>query len=303
MSSTLSGDLKALRKALGNGRPPRRITQKPFDHDDAHLRAFVRLQPDAKPDGGHLVSYAHDLQYEQVVQKDLLDYVLPFCLRVWREDLTGRDRSHGGFVEHLYPVLVRIATDVLTEQDSAAVASFMRAGILEELDAQSGLSYTGSRARPYRWIGALASHGVLFADVEKVWTAWWSQPTIGRAVASVQYLSCLVYDDEDNPVFAPWTRDAGGGPPVVWHFAGHLYYQRWLPENVSFLRGALNPETVAGTLAQSVDRLSGRPEQPVAARVLADARDRRSVLRRRCVELPQILERQQDPGDLFAWRQ
>jgi hypothetical protein len=70
---------------------------------------------------------------------------------------------------------------------------------------------------------------------------------------------------------------------------------------VAFLREALTPKSVTVALARSLDRLANRSEQSVAARVLADAQDRIDVLRHRCAELPALLERQQDPGDLFEW--
>ena len=290
-----------LRRALGNPPRPKHISQKPFDYDDAHLRALIRLDPSEKPDGSHLVDYALDLQYEAIVQKELLEYLLPFCLLAWRDDLTGRDAIYGGFVEYLYPALVRVTKEVLAPCSSAAVSSFMRAAIMDEIDAQSGLSYAGMRARPYRWIRALTTHGVIFPDVQAMWTAWWSRSTPGSAIASVQYLSCLIYGDGDDPVLSPWTRDGGGGPPVLWEYAGHLYAHQWLPENVAFLRQALTPTSVTAALAQSVGRLDGRSEQALAARVLADAGDRNAVLRHRCIELPELLARQQDAGDLFEW--
>jgi hypothetical protein len=81
---------------------------------------------------------------------------------------------------------------------------------------QRGLAYRGAGARPYRWIRALTTYGVLLPDVETLWARWWSIETIGRAVSCVQYLSALVYDKDDNPVFTPWTRDHGGGPPCLW---------------------------------------------------------------------------------------
>src|SRR5437773_1158716 len=110
-------DVNELRRALGNRPPPKHISQRPFDHDDAHLHALARLKPSAKPHGRDLVGYALDLQYEEVVQKDLLDYVLPFCLRAWRDDLMARDAEYGGFAEYFYPALVRLANGVLTAAD------------------------------------------------------------------------------------------------------------------------------------------------------------------------------------------
>lgn len=30
-----------------------------------------------------------------------------------------------------------------------------------------------------------------------------------------------------DPVFAPWTQAGGGGPPMLWEYAGHLYEDGW----------------------------------------------------------------------------
>jgi len=289
-------ELAQLRKALGRHSPPTVISQRPFDYDDEHLRRLARLQPDEQPDPMDLVEYALDLQYEEV-QGDLLLWVLPFCLRAWRDDLRGRDSRHGGFVEHLYPALVDggILSRVLAEDQRAAVATFIREAILEEIDDQVGLSFSGTNARPYRWVYTLTTYGVLLPDVEQLWTAWWATTTRGRAVAAVQYISCLAYGNDENPVFAPWTCDDGGGPPSLWQFAGHLYNHRWLEPNVRFLTTVLDAANVTEVLRRAVSRLAGEPEAEAAGRVLAGLTTRRTVLARRCEELPRLLADTQQP--------
>jgi hypothetical protein len=156
-------------------------------------------------------------------------------------------------VEWFYPTLVdgRILDRVLTVTEAAAVSSFMRAGILEEIDEQQGLSFIGTDSRPYRWVRTLTTHGVLLPDIDRLWTAWWSLDTPGRATATIQYISCLVYGDEENPVFAPWTQLGGGGPPCLWEFEGHLYVHRWLAPNVAFLRSTLSAARVTEVLRQA----------------------------------------------------
>jgi hypothetical protein len=117
--------------------------------------------------------------------------LLPFCLELWCEDLRGTSDKYGGFVEHLYPVLAdrAIFDKHLTSKQSAAVSEFMRQTILEEVDDQLGLGYQGSKARPYQWIGALTTCGVLLPDVDRVWGARWSLDTFGRAALS--FRDCL----------------------------------------------------------------------------------------------------------------
>jgi hypothetical protein len=201
------------------------------------------LRPGDRAEARDLLEYTQDLLYTEI-QGPLLAYLLPFCLEAWRKDLRGTE-GYGGFVEHFYPVYPVLANrqifdSHLKAHQTAAVASFMRESILAEIDDQRGLSYQGSAARPYRWIAALTTYGVLLPDVDRLWTAWCSINTVGEAVAAVQYFSCLMYEKNDNPVFAAWTPERGGGPPSLWEFAGHLYEHRWLEPNVLFLKTTLN---------------------------------------------------------------
>ena len=301
MTANQISGLIEFRRAYGKVAPPDKITQEAFEGNDAHLRRLVRLKSGerAKPDD--LWEYMHDLRNTEI-QGPLLAYLLPFCLDLWREDLRGIE-GYGGIVEHLYPVLAdrQIFDTHLTPKQSAAVSEFMRQTILEEIDDQHGLAYQGSRARPYRWIGALTTFGILLPNVERLWTAWWSLDTVGRAIAAVQYISCLMYSENENPVFAPWTPDGGGGPPCLWEFEGHLYSHRWLEPNVTFLKGVLNVPGVSEVLTRGVERLVDQPEHDVAALIKADVPLVIETLQARCAELPQLLETTQEPSRLLAW--
>ncbi|MGD0403161.1 MAG: hypothetical protein ABSB66_08180 [Candidatus Acidiferrales bacterium] len=291
----------ALRRALGASKPPERITQEAFEGDNRHLRRLARLAPNERANASDLWTYTQDLRYTKI-QGPLLAYLLPFCLEAWRDDLRGFD-GYGGFVEHLYPVLAdRHVFDVhLTPKQTEAVSTFMRESILEEIDEQRGLAYQGMNARPYRWIRALTSYGVLLPDVQRIWTAWWSLDTIGRAIAAVQYISCLMYSENENPVFSPWTQDGGGGPPCLWGFEGHLYEHRWLEPNVTFLKGTLNATGVSEVLSRAVERLTGQPEHEVAARVLTDLPLCITTLESRCAELPLLLQTAQQSTSSLEW--
>ena len=202
-----------------------------------------------------------------------------------------------------YPVLAdcHLFDAVLKPQQTAAISAFMRQSILEEADDQRGLAYQGMAARPYRWIRALTTHGVVLPDVESLWNEWWRVETIGRAVSILQYASALMYPDDKNPIFAPWTHDGGGGPPCLWDFEGHLYSHRWLEPNVEFLRGALTASKVADVLERTVKRLAAEPEYEIAARILAELGGRAGMLEARCLELPKLLATKQEAGFLLEW--
>jgi len=119
-------------------------------------------------------------------------------------------------------------------------------------------------------IGAVTTYGVLLPDIELLWTAWWSVSTVGRAISAMQYISCLMYPENENPVFAPWTPNAGGGPPCLWDFEGHLYSHRWLEPNVAFLKRVLNVPGVSQVLSRAAQRLVDQPEHEVAALMNVD---------------------------------
>jgi hypothetical protein len=299
----MDAGIDRLRRELGGSRAPTTIIQEAFEGEDSHLRRLSRLAPGASPEPRDLYDYTEDLRYGTgAIQADLLRWVLPWGLQAWRDDLTGRSRAYGGFVEQFYPVLAneRVLGSLSADQ-RGAVARFMREGLIVEIDNQQGLSYSGSEARPYRWIAALAGYGVLFPDIERLSGEWWSGDTRGRAVAVVQYGSCLIYDDDDNPVFAPWTHDGGGGPPCLWGQAGDLDDEPWLEENVRFLRGLLHPASVLERLGHAASALVGHIEGAIAGEVLNGAKSRPDVLASRCAELPCILAHTQAPHNLCEW--
>jgi hypothetical protein len=292
----------ALRKSLGATRPPDTLTQEAFEHNDRHLRRLVRLGSGEQPDGNDLFAYMEDLRYTDI-QTSLFVYLLPICLEVWRNDLRGANTGYAGVVEHFYPVLAdRHVFDIhLIPKQTAVVSQFMRQAILEEIDEQRGLAFQGSKARPYRWVGELTTYGVLLPDLERLWTDWWALGTIGRAVAAIQYISCLMYPENENPVFAPWTPNGGGGPPCLWAFEGHLYEHRWLEPNVSFLRKTLNVESVGNLLPLAASHLAGEPEHSVATLVQEDFPLCEATVATRCAALPQLLETKQGSGKLLEW--
>lgn len=285
-----------LHSALGATKPPEKITQVAFEFNDRHLRRLVRLKPGERAEAEDLWNYAKDLLHTDI-QSSLLVYLLPFCLEAWRDDLKG-NYGYGGFIEYLYPALAnrRIFDEHLSPKQTAVVSDYMKETIIEEIDDQRGLAHRGSNAKPYRWIRALTTYGVLRPDIGSLWTAWWSLETAGRAVAAVQYISCLMYPENENPVFAPWTPNGGGGPPCLWEFEGHLYEHRWLAPNIQFLRETLNVPNVSNVLRRCPERLVNELETAVAAQVLADFPVLADTVDDRCRELQRSFESSDPPN-------
>lgn len=296
----MTRSLDALRRAMGASHPVT-VTQQAFDHDRRHLKRLmaVRGEEPARPDD--LWAYMQDLRFT-AIDAELVKWLLPVCLQAWRADLHGA-RGYGGFVEHFWPALADrdILQAQLTSHQTQVVADFMRSGILDEMDRQRGLAWGGAHAAPYRWIRALASYGVLFPDVETLWKEWWLVRTVGHAVSSVQYVSSLLYADDANPVFAPWSAAHGGGAPVLWEYEGSLCAHCWLAANVEFLRRRLRSDAVTQVLQQASSRLANEPEAVLVARVLADLPSNSARLAARCAQLPDLLARCTQPVELLSW--
>lgn len=288
---------KELRRLLGS-KPPKTITQEAPLGNNKHFRKLMRQDPNELPDVSLLWWYAHDTLYGPPAQKELFLWVLPFMLRAWRMDLRGESWDWGGFVEYFYPLMAKEElAAMLNHKRTKAVAEYMRQAILEEIDVQCGLEYEGKLAIPYRWIASMNSCGVILDDLESLWSAWWSLGTHGRAAAAIQYISCLAFDENDNPIFLPWTPDGGGGPPSLWEFEGILYDRVWKPANVEMLKDFLQPDRVMETLERAVAALAEKPEGPKAQEVLAGVIERREILENRCEDLPRILATNPDQGE------
>jgi hypothetical protein len=110
-----------------------------------------------------------------------------------------------------------------------------------------------------------------------------------------------MYPESGNPVFAPWTPDDGGGPPTLWEYGGHLYEDRWKPENVSFLERTLSVEYVLTKLTEATKRLANEPEHSAAYLLLDDFAGQLSVLQNRCSELPRLLATTTSAGTRLTW--
>jgi hypothetical protein len=293
-----------IRAAFGNQAPlaADRIWQKAFDYDVDHLHRLGALLPGEWPAPADLIAYAMDFKYEQI-QKDLFLHVFPFCLQAWQDDLAHPFGRYETFVDELYPALVRSAVldELLAPAELAAVAAFMRRAILAAIDSQTALSFRGKRADAYAWVHAFTTYGVLFSDLDSLWSAWWSAETPGRAVAAAQYGSCLFYADTQNPVFDAWTKDGGGGPPCLWHYRGHLLDARWRDANLTTAAQRLTPDGVRGVLDRSIARLAGHPLRDKAASIRFHLDARTETLARRCRELQQFLATPNEAEYSFQW--
>lgn len=267
------------------------ITQKPFDHDPDHYRRLCVFQGDS-PEPCDLVNYALDMQYMDL-QPDLLRHLMPLLLTVWRRDLFEGDKAgYGAFVEHFWPALLKGAAlkQVLAKPEQDAITDYLRDSILDRLDVESLLHFSGMGASPYRWVETLVAYGVLFSDVERLWNEWWDMKTTGHAVAAFQYASALLYEGKKNPVFAPWTPEKGGGPPALWDCGCHMFDVGWTEANLLFLQRTLNVNYIEDRLRLALERIPSGTSKDTALRIVNDFPEQEALLALRIQELPKLLE-------------
>ena len=313
MANTTTGRLDELRRRLGSPTAPKVITQGVFEAGPEHLERLAHLRPYEQANQHDLCDYMDDLQYRTDIQPALFLYLLPFCLERWDQHVRIENFECPGFKEQFYTVLgkTNVLSECLSTDQRAAVLEFMRKSILEGIDTQDRLRFEGYPAAPYRWIGALMTYGVIASDIEHLWMDWWSISTIGRAIAAVQYISCLVYPKNSNPVFAPYTRERGGGPPCLWEFDGYLHEATWKIQNVEFLKKLFrDPKIVFSVVRRAVDRLSQHSGFLTAQQLLADLqsssanrklRSPAETLSDRLLALPDILATGGEPQMTYLW--
>jgi hypothetical protein len=288
--------LEKVIQALGQPTPPHRITQWAFDYDSSHYRRLCHLQG-ADPGGADLYSYANDMEY-MPLQPELLRYLLPICLKAWHDDLLNmRHSGHAGFVEAFWTALsprsqsqdTFVLEEELNAKERESVMQFMRDSLLDRMDQETKLHFVGSNASAYQWFSAIGSFSMVFPNLKELWEIWWNMKTFGHAVCALQYLSCLMYWDEGNPIFEPWTQAGGGGPPALWENESFDYEHGWRQENSSFLSEVLTLDYVNKKLHQAAQVVNASREEAIPIKMLADWPQCCDLVASRMAELPKLV--------------
>lgn len=187
---------------LGQEKPPTVIWQKPFDYVSGHCQRLCDRR--LRPQNGDLCDYLLDYRYMDV-QEDLLRYLLPKVLYVWGQQLLGKTKEYGAMSEQLFASLAGrpLHPEFFNEEEFAATKHYVASLILSAMEGESSLYHEDYKHLPYAWFNALGSFMVVFADLEYLWQHWWSLPNESLALCMVEYASCLLYESNDNPIFAP----------------------------------------------------------------------------------------------------
>ncbi len=273
---------------MGYPEPPARVTQSQFDGFGEKLVRLAETPYEAM-DFSDLWYYHHDLAYMDL-QPALFAYLFPACLIDWYETLlANQDCSHGDSEFHYGLKHGNVLEKMLTPEQRQEVYDYFRDGLLDRLDDEAGFVYEGSKTPAYGWIARLNSLGLLLPDIAPLWEGWWAVPSPGAGVCLFQYASVLMYGEDDNPFFAPWTETEGGGVPTLWTNDSQIFDAGWLPANVEYLRMALTPEAVEAGLERALAALKKRPEESKARAVLDDFPNRAELVAKCCEELPDLL--------------
>lgn len=291
MNPSLSQVIQVLAQPL----PPKHISQQPFDYDPRHYRRLCRLDG-AAPDTSDLSRYVDDMQY-MPLQPDLLRYLLPLCLKMWQDDLLRKEDSDcRGLAEAFWTALAPrslfqntfLLEEELNAEEYQSVMQFMRGTLLERMNQETRLHFIGSQSSPYQWFHTLGSFCIVFPFLQSLWDKWWQMTTPGQAACVLQYISCLMYRDDENPVFTPWTPDKGGGPPELWENDSLSSDYGWRQENASFLAETLTLDIVERKLKAAASQVSSE-NLSISAKMLQDWDNRRDLAASRIAELPQLV--------------
>lgn len=247
-----------LLEALNWPEAPSEIWQEPFDYLRGHCE---RIAETSRPiDLFDFCDFFLDYQY-MTVQEDLLAFALPKALEAWaRQELnTPAPECFKGewHFEGMWDALAYrpIHPEFFNAAQADAMSEFFVRVLLARMQEEKLLSFHGSHASPYGWIRLHATLIWLFPVAEQIWKRWWHFETPDRAICAIQWLSSLIYDNDDNPYFKPWTPEAGGGPPTV--FETHHMRTKAAPSaNSDFIRSILAKDAVEDALRRATEVLS-----------------------------------------------
>jgi hypothetical protein len=280
---------------------PTQVWQEPYEHDGTAYERLCILNGHA-PSGDDLYDYCMDLLYSpSKIQLDLFRYLLPICLSAWKDVLLGHAaREYAAFDEHFFPALVKRESlyKYLDVEELEVVQTFVVEAILERIREEKSLQHTGSRDKVYSWFRAVTDFAIVFSDLDKLWMRWWQLSFDGYAIAALEYLSCLMYEDDCNPIFGPWTTENGGGPPPLNESGCNFHQVGWRPENIDLLLSTLTPTYLERGMRMAVNRLEQFLEhRAVCTKMSTDWSAQLYLVEWRLKQLPELLAN----SDLHDW--
>ncbi|MCB0628565.1 MAG: hypothetical protein R2824_02260 [Saprospiraceae bacterium] len=275
-------------EALGQPKPPTVVWQEPFDYIRGHCERLCDQRRHLQ--NVDLYDYLLDYRYMEV-QQDLLRYLLPKVLYAWGQYLLGKTEEYGGMSEQVFASLAGrpLYPDFFKEEEFEATMQYVASLILEAMQQETTLHHRGYSHLPYNWFYALGSFMVVFPNLDYLWERWWSLPNEALSLSMVEYVSCLMYENTDNPVFAMWTDQDGGGPPSLVETDGLIYNEATHPDNVAFLESILNIDYIHDRLLAARNVISTPDNLQVLDQMLEDFELQSIILEERLEDFPKLL--------------
>lgn len=216
---------------------------------DATTDDILRLI-DSPPDSLKAGDFSGYLGYCTTGGDDDLRFLFPPILRIWASELHTRD---SWFTQYFHDEVCR--TDfvgrALSPMLREASCRFMIGALSDRIGSETSLSVKG-KTTSHDWFGYVASFGVFTTEIPALWSGIWESGEPGHAIALLQYLSCLIYEDS-NPIFAPWTCNEGGGPPELWGYDSVGFDESWKEPNVGFMSTALTSARIHDWLVRTAE--------------------------------------------------
>lgn len=289
----INPDLNLLREVFGEADASRLDAEiASLGHDQNYIRELSK-QDWSWPNVSGLCRYMDHLQQGRV-GINVLIRVLPIAFVVWKADLLGQAPvNYGAFVELFFTALAknRAFNSYFNEAQNKAVSKFMSDTLCERIDHEKGLRFSASDSSPYTWIYQFCSLGFIL-PIAECWEQWWCFSTEGRACGAFQYSSALFYSETNNPIFSPYSREVGGGPPSLWEYEGFLDDYSWMEVNLKFIKETFTDKYFIERLGKALEHLQQHSDYQIALRVFSDIVKEPEKIPARIAELATVL---QDP--------
>lgn len=259
-------EFETLLNTFDNPKPPQEIWQEPFDHDPGHYSRLCDLSQ--KPSNIDLYDYILDYTYMEI-QPDLLRFLLPRIAKEIGESLLND--TEGYAQESFFEAITKrpLSPEYITQDQFEAMAHYFASVLLLRMGKEDKLHHVGYKSSPYQWFEFFNDYTMAFPYLDYLWERWWSLPNEPLAICLVQYVSCLLYDERENPVFAPRTPEKGGGPPTgFWYEWGIIYDEIPHPENLLFLKSVLSVEYVHQKLIEASEKISDPENSRILEQIL-----------------------------------
>lgn len=187
--------------------------------------------------------YAEDARFgdQGQFQADLFGYALPDLLADWEERADNFDRDQITFV------LLNKLESSIDRHGQKSVGRFFSDGLIERFDHVRSFTQCG-------WLDHWSLAARLPETMARALPPLIEAETPGRAVALLQFASCLVFPEYDNPILGSHSPRDGGGPPDLWQPPGESD-AGWEASNLEAFDGHITPAALLEAAILAAERV------------------------------------------------